>query len=427
MQSRLKLDFSLNTQEERNNFVKNYLSAQKFTPTAKEIETIANYILWGKSNEEQNIQLESRHSTWSKIKKVESLDALIEQPTFSEAQINVYPPTYIKKEKLSRQQELNRAPAEFQELYKELWRQIDKLEYITTKYELIHGKRQKPIREALIQQLQNNIFQLDNIAERISQYTYLKLRHQMVELRKEQYYLKDEYVPILQRHFVPRFNNFDTICRIGCEIEVKPLGLKLNGELYDKIFNSTHSPCPSHFSKEELQKVSNLLWRPATQTNFNFTEPDHVAELINYYYELSEVDHDSENYLPLLLETLDFYISFSKLDEMYVKIIEFKKKHYLNQDIADEINQLYGKTYNANYISTILHQKIIPSICTAAKQHREIIENLFFPENFKKCTVCKEVYLLNSQYYVKKAKSKDGYIGRCKYCDKAKRRREKLK
>ena len=152
----------------------------------------------------------------------------------------------------------------------------------------------------------------------------------MVELRKEQYYLKDEYVPVLQRHFVQRFNNFDTICRIGCEIEVKPLGLKLNGELYDKIFNSTHSPCPSHFSKEELQKVSNLLWRPATQTNFNFTEPDHVAELINYYYELSEVDHDSENYLPLLLETLDFYIAFSKLDEMYVKIIEFKKKHYLN-------------------------------------------------------------------------------------------------
>lgn len=57
-----------------------------------------------------------------------------------------------------------------------------------------------------------------------------------------------------------------------------------------------------------------------------------------------------------------------------------KKK---NVDIAWEINKKYNKTYTPNYISTIFRQRIIPHINDAAKMHKEIIGNIFFPENFK--------------------------------------------
>ena len=46
--NRLKLDFSLNSTVERTNFLNNYISTLKFTPNETELETMANYILWGK-------------------------------------------------------------------------------------------------------------------------------------------------------------------------------------------------------------------------------------------------------------------------------------------------------------------------------------------------------------------------------------------
>ena len=46
-QNRLKLDWSLNTTNDRRDFVNKYIQ-QLPNPTDDELETIANYILWGK-------------------------------------------------------------------------------------------------------------------------------------------------------------------------------------------------------------------------------------------------------------------------------------------------------------------------------------------------------------------------------------------
>ena len=50
MKNRLKLDFTLKTNVERSEFVNKYLTEEQFQknpPTEDELETIANYILWG--------------------------------------------------------------------------------------------------------------------------------------------------------------------------------------------------------------------------------------------------------------------------------------------------------------------------------------------------------------------------------------------
>ena len=48
MSNRLRLDWSLNSSSDRNIFVQKYLQDITFTPSEDELETISNYILWGK-------------------------------------------------------------------------------------------------------------------------------------------------------------------------------------------------------------------------------------------------------------------------------------------------------------------------------------------------------------------------------------------
>ena len=111
------------------------------------------------------------------------------------------------------------------------------------------------------------------------------------------------------------------------------------------------------------------------------------------------------------------------IDENIAFGLKIKKK--TNNEIQKYINKKYQKSYTINYISTIFRQKIIPSICEAVEYHQEIIGNLFFEENFKKCSMCGKELLLSKYNFIKKSRSKDGYSNRCKICEKEERKRKK--
>ena len=99
-------------------------------------------------------------------------------------------------------------------------------------------------------------------------------------------------------------------------------------------------------------------------------------------------------------------------------IVTLKLRKQTNDDIAWWINQHYGKTYTANYISTLYKQKALPQIAATAKYHDKLIGNIMFPENFKKCTMCGKTYLIGEENFIRKAKSSDGFATRCKACDR---------
>ena len=69
--------------------------------------------------------------------------------------------------------------------------------------------------------------------------------------------------------------------------------------------------------------------------------------------------------------------------------------------------------------------KIIPQINEAARQHAEIIENLCYPENWKKCRHCGKTLLVNTDNFVRKSRSSDGFSNQCKRCDKEIRQQKK--
>jgi hypothetical protein len=136
------------------------------------------------------------------------------------------------------------------------------------------------------------------------------------------------------------------------------------------------------------------------------------------------LEADPSSNLASLLRTLQFYVEQAGLNDLQQEILQRKLNKEKNTDIARTVNSKYGKSYTPNYISTIFRQRIIPKINEAAKMHKEIIANIFFPENFKKCSTCGEIKLRCPENFTRKGRSADGYSARCKRCEKKARKGE---
>lgn len=447
--NRLNLDFSIENNTDRAEFVQEYVKQTQFTIkqlTTLELETIANYILWGKDpitgkniKQEKLVELETRSKTWDKH-EAESLDALIETPTFRESQIrSLEAPRYKSpKTTFSRERALREAPAHLHQTYIGLWNRIDELDLIINFYDLAHGKRKNPPRPELLRVFSpDQIQELELRAESLTQQKYLKKRHLLVELRREQFAIKDTYSFLIERK-TNEFYSEPQTSFLDTDISVLPYGLIGSTPLSKKLFGPTEPtepakshrfPNPSDFTPEELSAISKLIWEPKkiTLKFFDFRELEHLYNifLLLEEFEDKSLDVPGESTLPQFLYTLDYYVTRADLPQIQKDILQLKIQKKKNQDIADQINSTYGKTYNANYISTIFKQKILKQIAATASKHQEVVENLFFPENFKQCKECGEILLLNADNFIRKAKSKDGFSARCKKCDKVQRLRRK--
>lgn len=432
--NRLKLDWSLNMALERKSFVDKYINTIN-NPTEEELETIANYILWGKDSdgksavERGELEIETKNKTWQK-KEIDSLDEMMESPTFNEASLrnSSVPPTRIKRENFSREDALKKCPEAMRQVFLDLFAQIDELDLCINLYDFAHGKRKNPPRAELIEKFSKE--QQEKFKERIThwnQYTYLKRRHLLVELRRQQFTLRDSFSNSIIRETPPEPIEPEILPDFDIEIPVFPLGVFNDKLLSFLIFREKDRLNPTAYSEAELKKISDYLWiknseaRP--QRFFDFCELEHVYQLFQQLFELEDSDiNDNTNFL---IRTLKYYLDFAELTEVQKEILDLKIKKVKNQDIADVVNKKFGKSYTANYISTIFRQKIIPKINEAAAFHKKILSNLFFEEEFKKCTCCGTWLLRGPEIFVRKARSKDGLANRCKKCDKAERQRKK--
>ena len=442
--NRLKLDFSLNTNVERKNFLTTYLESPQFKSnplTSEEIETCANYILWGRGENGKNvvqnkeIEIETRHKTWNNKKETESLDALLETPTFNE-QVIVRPNqaiTKISKETFSRTEALKNCPDSLKETFTSLFKEIDTLDLILNYYDLKTGKRIKPPREELLNRFtEKEQNELKEKAQNLNQFKYLKLRHLLVEKRKEQFSLKDSYSEPIQR-ILPQIETHPEELSFDFDVPVFPLGLKGGNFLGNKLFPDFDSIDLSSYTEEDLKDISKFYWdkqkekENLSQNQFylDFTNIEHLYEFFLIYFEIEDfsLEKKLEGSTDKLIKTLNYYTKNADLNPIYKEVLELKMRRRKNQEIADYINQKHGKSYTANYISTIFKQKVIKKINETAAMHEKIISNIFFPENFKKCTKCGRTLLRDTELFVKKSKAADGLTNRCKKCDKEVRKK----
>ena len=434
MQNRLKLDFSLESAQDRVNFINSYI-VQFPTLTQSEASTIADYLLWGKTEEGVALGADTGLETrWSKPNEAESLDAVLENPALSNAQLYALNDAVVLRKPrnvFSREEARREAPDYLKQTYEDLWKTIDEVELEINFYELRVGKREKPPREELLKRFTDDeVERIRAAAEKLNQYGYLKLRHRIRELRTEQFTIRDSYrstFNITQSTYSPKNNSFV----FDCDVEVLPLGIK-EGIVGEMIFDVNFDPAA--FDEEQLRLISNLVWKKKDidkeKKIFDFRNLEAVYQLYLFKEDFDdrleevEYNHIIENNLSQLLETLNFYEQIADLTDIQREILRMKEKKQKNAEIARYINKKYGKSYTANYISTIFRQKIIVKINEAAELHRDTVENCFFPENFRKCPDCGRILLLDARNWVRKVRSKDGFQNKCKRCEREQRKRK---
>lgn len=448
MKNRLQLDWTLSTSIERSNFLEEYIQSDTFKekpPTQKELETMSNYVLWGQDpdglnpDQRKEIQIPRRNSTWTS-KPLESLDELLESPTFSENSVYKLGAAAPKKSQKPLSREDLRAALSPSDLehFEVLWRQIDQTELTLNFFEVKEGKRKKPPRKELLTAFTpEEITSIQSHAENLTQFHYLKLKHLLVELRREQYTLKDFAAATVQPHTSILPQREEITQDFDAEIIVLPLGL-LSAD--NPIWRDFPVLIPANFTEEELQQASLLYWEKQSQSErtmrarlmdgnqfyFDFRDLEMVYQFLLGLEELEELEDTLFSTTSELCATLRYYMRQATFSPIHQEILALKIKRVKNQDIAAAINAEFNKNYTTNYISTIFRQKIIPAINTAAIYHEKIIGSIFFEEEFKTCSRCGRTMLRDPINFVRRTRSKDGFSNHCKQCDKEQRELKKM-
>lgn len=352
-------------------------------------------------------------------------------PGFQESKLRKMGDTHYKTRRIvfDRKQALRQAPAHLQSTFQDLFKRIDETELIINFYDLRTGKRKTPPRESLLAAFnEEEISSLQARAEKLSPRKYLQLRHYLVELRTEQYTYYDSVENAILPHVEAHLELDAPSFRFDADIQVRPLGLLNNSVLSQKIFS--WPPDPNSFSDKELKEINKMIWIEPQDDALNFENPEHILALYKNYNELYEEALEDPDQLygsaAAVVKTIQFYESVAKLTDLQRELLQMKIAQWSNNQIRENLNTKYGTSYNDNYISTIYRQRILPSIACAATYHRQIMENIFFPENFKKCKDCGRLLLKSPDFFMRQSKASDGFAPRCKSCQKIKREGKKL-
>jgi len=428
--SRLKLDWNLQTRPERNQFVSSYLKTITYTPNEEELDMMGKYILWGKdpqtglNGRQEGLELETSSRTWDSSQP-ESLEALLESPTFNESMLRASSkPAYkVPRLQFSREEARQKAPPNLLAQLEQLWAQIDETDLIIEFWEIDHNRRTKPPREKLISRFSApDLEAFKQRAASLNMFQFLKLKHLLVELRRQQYTLRDYYAPSILGATTPVYHEDETFLW-GEDINVEPLSFIDKPDLWAKLLRKDRFPEPQDFQEEELRVLSDWLWSSGSQCarTFKFNDPAHLVSWVEHLGDLraaAESKPNLESNLKWILDLWDTYVALAPLKDFQRIILKGKELKWDNARIVSAIESAGGRHYTLNYISTLYRQSILPTIAETANLHAETVRNLMFEEEFKTCLDCGRTLLRSSNNFMKKSKNKDGLSPRCKQCDK---------
>lgn len=444
----MNLDYSLYTDKQRTFATYEYLEAhpglQKQaadkvltdeSSASKQLETLANYILYGKDEskltnavqQKSILPPQSRYRTFAR-KSAESLDGLMEQPTFDENALREYQEknTYLHpKPQIHRP--LYNPDGTVADLrdgvipgMMELWESIDKYEHLMRIYE----RKEEPTTDA-----EKRVLEWNGV-------TAYKVKHWLIDLRKHQYFLKESYFPI-----VPSAFTFTHAGAIDWEADSGHWDAGVpNEEKLEVYAGDGNCEDPNYdYYKDSENTSKSTLWRKnkyngqweyfvlLRKHTIDFTNPLHVYQLLEHYDELKKSSYEDLNgqmkYILMAFEEIGQRTELTPIQET---ILDCKVIKWTNERIKQELQEKFGVNYNVNYISTIYTHNICERLAeTAALMEREFAARNT-PAMWKSCSCCKRKLLRDPQNFVRKTDTRDGFSARCKKCDKEVREKKKL-
>ena len=209
------------------------------------------------------------------------------------------------------------------------------------------------------------------------------IKNAIIELRKDQYILKDSYR--------------------------KPIIFK----------NLSHSR-NLHMLKESFSfdKDGYVIPKGVSLCDFNV-----CSAILCNYSSLKEVSWgEFEKDLWYLLYDFDIIADIALKDyPVYDKIVEYKVDGLQNIEIQEKIQEEFGVTHSVEYISSLWRNKIPKLIASAAED--QLLDWYYLNEEkgkYKRCSRCGEIKLAHNKYFSKNKTSKDGFYSICKCCRNSK-------
>lgn len=414
MKKKYSLDFSIVRDIDRMHAVEEILDTMNTDPSATELEQMASYILYGKDENGQNsiqrnetIDKDKRYKSYkTKDDKVQSLDEIMEAPGFDEQQLRsaykrdsyTVPKPCIRKPKYDKQtgEMIDPGDSDVPGMI-EQWEIIDR------------WQRMLDVAQGKVPPNENDTIISDP-------YRIYQLKHNLIDIRKHQYYLKDSAKPTLH------FQNLD---------HPKPQFYDWSGDAfywlpYDQWKYRVDHSYTTRISRDlkdyEVRGEGDTLevkWVVCEHT-FDWENPKHVRALLNHYCTLYDALKDKLNtYGRTLLWDFDRYVELCGFSELRKFLIGLRKQGMAYEDILEEMRAQYAMEYSPNYLVSIISTEVPNKIAKVARMFR--IEQETPLEQRKKCIHCERLLPADPLFFSRNNSHKDGLSNTCKQCDRANR------
>lgn len=212
------------------------------------------------------------------------------------------------------------------------------------------------------------------------------LKKQLIEMRQQQYIMKNEYrKPIQLLNITKSFNAID-------------------------------------FSEEfTVDKNGNL----ESDGLIDFMNPKHISALLCHYSKLKQEAYghfEADSWY--LIEDLDNLVEKALADfPIYMDIVTYKIDGLKNVEIQSLLMRDYQVEHTPEYISALWRNKIPKLIAEEATKEYLVWYFTFIEKGkWKKCSCCGEIKLAHNKFFSKNSSSKDGWYSMCKDCRNARAR-----
>lgn len=416
MKKAYSLDYSIERDTDRVAAIYDILDTLKKVPNNAELEQMANYILYGKDENDQNTvqrkEITDSNKRYGSFKtmddKLLSLDEILDNP-MADHQIleQRYKPSVYKKPKphidMPKYDKKTGAlidPGDSDIPYiQELWDSINRMEHTIAVNE---GKIAADDRTPILK----------------DDYRLYQLKHWLIDLRRHQYYLKDVYKPEL--HFLgvdhPKQQFVDWTSDSFYWISRDEWQNKIDNSLVhyiSKNIDDYEKRINPYTGQEEIKWI-------VREHHFDWENPAHVRALINWYEPLYDQLYEKlDTSGRTLIWDFERYRKMANLSEVRNFILELKIHRTPYSEIVESLQIKYGLKYTENYLCTILSKEIPEKIAQTAQKWRLIVET---PEDeLKECFTCGRKLPRHKLFFVCNKNRKDGFSSNCKECEKLRR------
>lgn len=414
MKKKYSLDFNIVRDVDRLKAVEEILDTMDTNPSATELEQMASYILYGKDENGNNsiqrketIDKDKRYKSYkTKDDKVQSLDEMMEVPGFDEQQLRsaykrdayTVPKPCIRKPKYDKKTGEMVDPGDSD--VPGMWEQWEIIERWQRMLDVAQGKVAPNENDTLV----------------TDPYRVYQLKHNLIDIRKHQYYLKDSAKPTLHfqnlDHPKPQFYDWsgDAFYWISREEWEKKIA---------KAYTSRISKDLKDYETRGEGDNLEIKW-VICEHHFDWENYKHVRALLNHYCTMREALRDKLNtYGITLLWDFDRYVSLCGFSELRLFLINLRKQGMAYEDILDEMRARYATEYSPNYLVSIVSNEVPKRIAQVAKMLR--IEQDTPMEQRKKCIHCGKMLPADPLFFSRNNAHKDCLSNTCKECDKISR------